>query len=298
MKYCLVLLCLLPVAGSPAGRASAPPELPPAVRAVEGSLRQNRYGDAIVSLNAAIQNDPHADPLVWLLLARCYEKTNQPDSALRALRAGLAAHPASAEIKRNLGEILFRLQPNGQEAGALLAEASAALPHDAEVRHFYASWAYLNDKEDECVANERTALALPGLNSPALLQIYTLLALCEDKLNHAAAAEQAFQKALQINRSLPAFDAAAAMQYARALNIAGKGEQAARLVEEIAFRVPSFGPAHLEIAKRFQDSGQCAKAADEAQLALAGQGNDNLTRRAARSVLAKCLYALGRKEEA
>jgi Flp pilus assembly protein TadD len=55
---------------------------------------------------------------------------------------------------------------------------------------------------------------------------------------------------------------------------------------------------HLEIAKQFEKSGQFAQAADEARKALAGDGNDNQTIRSARTVLAKCLFATGRKKEA
>ena len=172
------------------------------------------------------------------------------------------------------------------------------MPRDAEARHYYAQWAYLNDKENECAANERTALALPGLDDQALLQMYTLLGLCEDKLDHSENAESAFQKALNVNRRSKSFDPGSAIQFARFLSISGKQEQARQLVQEVLAHAPSFGPVHLELAKQFDKAGHFAQAVDEARLALAGEGNDSLTIRSARSVLAKGLFALGQKKEA
>jgi tetratricopeptide (TPR) repeat protein len=208
------------------------------------------------------------------------------------------ANPDSQRLPLNLGEVLFQLKADSLEAGALLAHAVEAMPRDAEARHYYAQWAYLNDKEDVCAANERAALELPGLNDQALLQMYTLLGLCEDKLDDPASAESAFQKALSVNRRSKPFDPGSAIQFARFLNISGKQDQARQLVQEILAHAPSFGPVHLELAKQFDKAGHFAQAVDEARLALAGEGNDSLTIRSARSVLAKGLFALGQKKEA
>jgi len=235
---------------------------------------------------------------VWVLLARCYESVGKPEEALRTLRAGVRANPDSQRLPLNLGEVLFQLKADSLEAGALLAHAVETMPRDAEARHYYAQWAYLNDKENECAANERAALALPGLNDQALLQMYTLLGLCEDKLDHPENAESAFQKALNVNRRSKPFDPGSAIQFARFLSISGKQEQARQLVQEILVNAPSFGPVHLGLARQFDKAGHFAQAVDEARLALAGEGNDSLTIRSARSVLAKGLFALGQKKEA
>jgi tetratricopeptide (TPR) repeat protein len=287
----MAILPLLLALGQPPADAST-------VRAAEQLLRQNRYADAIAGLNAAIQKAPESGEAVWVLLARCYENVGKPEEALQTLQAGLRAHPDSPRLKLNLGEVVFGLKADSPAAGKLLLEASGALPHDAEARHYYAQWAFLNDKEDECAANERAALTLPGLNDLALLQMYTLLGLCEDKLDRPAQAESAFEKALAVNRRSSPFDPGSAIQFARFLSVSGKDDEARKLVQEIVSHAPGFGPAHLEIAKHLEKSGQFAKAADEARKALAGEGNDSLTTRSARSVLAKCLFATGQKKEA
>ena len=275
-----------------------PPTESSTLGAAEQLLRQNRYEDAIRELRSALEREPQSGEAVWVLLARCYESVGKPEDALRTLRAGVRAKPDSQRLPLNLGEVLFQLKADSLEAGALLAHAVEAMPRDAEARHYYAQWAYLNDKENECAANERAALALPGLNDQALLQMYTLLGLCEDKLDHPENAESAFQKALNVNRRSKSFDPGSAIQFARFLSISGKQEQARQLVQEILVNAPSFGPVHLELARQFDKAGHFAQAVDEARLALAGEGNDSLTIRSARSVLAKGLFALGQKKEA
>jgi tetratricopeptide (TPR) repeat protein len=275
-----------------------PPAKPSALGTAEQLLRENRYEDAIRELRATLEREPQSGEAVWVLLARCYESVGKPEDALRTLRAGVRANPDSQRLPLNLGEVLFQLKADSLEAGALLAHAVEAMPRDAEARHYYAQWAYLNDTEDVCAANERAALELPGLNDQALLQMYTLLGLCEDKLDDPASAESAFQKALSVNRRSKPFDPGSAIQFARFLNISGKQDQARQLVQEILAHAPSFGPVHLELAKQFDKAGHFAQAVDEARLALAGEGNDSLTIRSARSVLAKGLFALGQKKEA
>jgi tetratricopeptide (TPR) repeat protein len=275
-----------------------PPAESSTLGAVEQLLRQNRYEDAIKELNATLEREPQSGEAVWVLLARCYESVGKPEEALRTLRAGVRANPDSQRLPLNLGEVLFQLRADSVEAGALLAHAVEAMPRDAEARHYYAQWASLNGKENECAANERAALALPGLNEQALLQMYTLLGLCEDKLDHPENAESAFQKALNVNRRSKSFDPGSAIQFARFLSISGKQEQARQLVQEVLAHAPSFGPVHLELARQFDKAGHFAQAVDEARLALAGEGNDSLTIRSARSVLAKGLFALGQKKEA
>jgi tetratricopeptide (TPR) repeat protein len=269
-----------------------------ALRAADQLLRQNRYDEAITKLDATLQKDPQAGEALWILLARCYESVGKPEDALRTLQAALRANPDSPRLLLNLGEVVFRFKADSQEAGMMLRQASEAMPQDAEARHYYAQWAFLNDKENECAANEKAGLALPGLNDQALLQMYTLLGMCQDKLDQPDKAESAFEKALVINRRSKLYDPASAIQFARFLNVSGKEDQARRLVQEIASHAPGFGPVHLEIAKQFEKSGQFAQAADEARKALAGDGNDNQTIRSARTVLAKCLFATGRKKEA
>jgi Flp pilus assembly protein TadD len=269
-----------------------------ALRDAENLLRQHRYEEAITKLGASRQQNPPSAEVAWLLLAHCYEDEGKPGESLRTLRAGSKDNPASQRLLLSLGELLFRLQQDNPEAGAVLARAAGAMPRDAEARHYYAQWAFLNDKEGECAVHERAALALPGLNDLALLQMNTLLGLCEDKLGHADRAEAAFRQALRVNHRLKSFDPSSAVQFARFLHVAGREDEALQLVNAIIAESPNFGAGHLELAKHFADSGKYAEAVEESQRALSGEGNDDLTIRSARIILVKCYSALGKTKEA
>lgn len=269
-----------------------------ALREAEELLRQHRYQEAITELEASLKQHAQSTETAWILLARCYEDMGKPDDALRTLRAGSKNNPSSQRLLLSLGELLFRLKPDSPEAGAVLAHAVEAMPRDPEARHYFAQWASLNDKESECAIHERAALALPGLNDLTLLQMYTLLGLCEDKLDHADRAEAAFRQALSVNHRLKSFDPSSAVQFARFLHVAAREDEALQLVNEIIVRSPNFGPGHLELAKHFEQSGKYAKAVEEAQRALSGDGNDELTTRSAQITLVKCYSALGMKKEA
>ena len=98
------------------------------------------------------------------------------------MRAGLRAYPAAPILERALGQLLFRARYDSSEAGALLAHAAKMLPRDPEAKHYYAQWAYLNGRDRICVEQEREALALPGLNDLAALQMHTLLGMCYSRL--------------------------------------------------------------------------------------------------------------------
>lgn len=274
-----------------------PPASDSALREAEDLLLQHRYQEAIAKLGVPIQQQQQSEEVAWLLVARGYENLGKSGEALRTLRTGSKENPNSQRLMLSLGEFLFRLKTDSQEAGAVLAQAAGAMPLDPEARHYYAQWAFLNDKEGECATQERAALALPGLNDLAFLQMYTLLGLCEDKLDHADRAETAFRQALNVNHRLKAFDPSSAVQFARFLRVAGRENEALQLVNEIIARSPGFGPGHLELAKHFEGGGKYNNAVEEAQRALSGEGNDDLTTRSARMILVKCYFVLGRKAE-
>ncbi|MDQ2777502.1 MAG: hypothetical protein M3Y57_21690 [Acidobacteriota bacterium] len=174
----------------------------------------------------------------YRLLSDCYSKTNQPGKALATLREGLKSSPGSLILQRTLGELLFHGNSDNPEAGALLQKSAEALPHDPESHHFYAQWAYLNNRESICVDQERQALAVAGSNEHALLQMHTLKALCEDKLDQAEAAGGDFRESNSINLKLPPFDPATALQYVDFLNRRGKDSEAQKIVDELLARAP------------------------------------------------------------
>ncbi|MCX6627299.1 MAG: tetratricopeptide repeat protein [Candidatus Solibacter sp.] len=273
---------------------AAPPELAEAAAQMErGNLA--RAAGILESLTAA---NPASPADAYGMLAQSWAQFGQPQRAMDAAERGLKAHPQSALLRKTLGLMLFRTAPQGTRAGELLGAASRALPSDPEVHHFYAQWAFLNHREEVCVAESRKVAALSQHNDLALLQSYTLAALAEQKLDHPAQAEAAFRKALEVNRRMPGFDPAAAFQFIDFLGKAGRPEDARKIVDEVLRLQPGYGPAHLEKAK-FLDVEQLYQGAvDEAEAALKLQGCDPAQIRAAHVLLARTYFLLGNSEAA
>lgn len=260
--------------------------------------KAGRYADAVDVLTKALRSNPKAGETSYLLLSNCYLQLEQPGKAVDTLRAALRIYPAAPPLERMLGEILFRQKYDSTEAGTLLAHAAKLMTHDPEAKHYYAQWAYLNARDRICAQQEREALALPGLNDLALLQMYTLEGLCESRLEEADSARAAFQHANEINERQESFDPVAAFQYVQFLTRYNDEQRAQQIIDEVLGRIPGFGPAHLEKAKYFDRAKQPERAIAEAHAALASRGNDLNNERAAHALLAKCNSLLGRTDEA
>lgn len=154
---------------------------PPLAIALD-QAQAGQYQEAIATLDVAIRTNPKGGETLYLLLADCHTQLAAPAKAEATLRAGLKAFPAAPTLERALGQLLFRARSDSSEAGALLARAAKLLPRDPQAKHYYAQWAYLNARERICVDQERAALALPGLNDLAELQMNTLLGMCYSRL--------------------------------------------------------------------------------------------------------------------
>ena len=218
--------------------------------------------------------------------------------AIRSARTALAEDPGSPPLQLALGKLLLRQKPEDPEAAALLARAAGAMPDNPEARHYYAQWAYLNDRDRVCMQEETAALRLPGLNDVALLQMNTLLGMCASRAEAIPEARAAFERALVVNEHLAVFDAVSAYFYLQLLNRIGEEDAARRVTTQILSRAPAFAPALLEQAKQYDRGGQPEKAIEAAQAVLRGADNDINTQRAAHMILAKSYTILGNVAEA
>jgi tetratricopeptide (TPR) repeat protein len=261
-----------------------------------------QFREAVATLDAAIRANPKGGENLYLLLADCYTQLAEPAQAEAALRSGLKAYPAAPTIGRALGQLLFRVKFDSAEAGTLLANAAKMLPRDPQARHYYAQWSYLNGRERICAAQEREALALPGLNDLAALQMNTLLGMCLGQLlqeeESAQGARAAFQRANEINVRQKSYDPVAAFQYVQFLARYGDDAASQVIVDEILKRAPTFGPARLEKAKHLDRNGECARAIGEARLVLTSDAIDINNERAVHILMARCYSTLGNAEEA
>lgn len=265
-------------------------------------FQAGRYQEAVTTLDAAIRTNPKGGENLYLLLADCHTQRSDLAKAEAALRAGLRVYPAAPTLERALGQLLFRSKFDSAEAGTLLASAAKLLPKDPQARHYYAQWAYLNARERICITQEREALALPGLNELAVLQMNTLLGMCYSHLlqeeEAAQGARQAFQRANEINLRQQAYDPIAAYQYVQFLMRYGDDVGAQKIVDEVLQKIPNFAPARLEKAKFYDRGGDCARAIAEARLALSSGGNDINSERAAHTLMARCYSMLGNADDA
>jgi Tfp pilus assembly protein PilF len=156
----------------------------------------------------------------------------------------------------------------------------------------------MNLRERICVAQEKAALVLPGLDDDELLQMNTLLGICSGRVEDAAEARAAFRRANAVNLRQKTYAPDAAWQYVQFLVRFGKDAEVQSIVGEILDRVPGFGPARLERAKYFDREGQPDKAAEEARLVLQSARTDLNDERAAHGILARSYTALGDTDNA
>lgn len=255
--------------------------------------KQGNCAAAIQTLASALATAPAPTAAPYLLLSDCDAQMNRPADAEQALRKGLSAHPASPDLELALGELLMDIQPYSLEAGQLLEHSVRTAPRDPDARHSYARWAHVNLRERICVAQEKVALLLPGLDDDELLQMNTLLGICSGRIEDAAEARAAFRRANAVNLRQKTYAPEAAWQYVQFLERFGEDAEVQSIVGEILDRVPGFGPARLERAKYFDREGQPDKAVEAARLVLQSAGNDLNDERAAHEILARSFTALG-----
>jgi predicted Zn-dependent protease len=254
---------------------------------------QGNCAAAVQTLTAALATAAAPTAAPYLVLSDCDAQMNRPADAEQTLRKGLSAHPANPALESALGELLMDVQPYSLEAGQLLEHSVRTAPRDADARHSYARWAHMNLRERICVAQEKAALLLPGLDDDELLQMNTLLGICSGRVEDAAEARAAFRRANAVNLRQKTYAPEAAWQYVQFLVRFGKDAEVQSIVGEILDRVPGFGPARLERAKYFDREGQPDKAAEEARLVLQSARTDLNDERAAHGILARSYTALG-----
>jgi tetratricopeptide (TPR) repeat protein len=286
-EHAILLIALPAIAADPATLAKW-----------AADAQAGRCREVAPAMESALTTSPKSGPEAWGLLGQCYQQLKQPEAAVDALKRGSAQYPANATLLKVLGETQFSLNRQSADAGKSLAEAVRLAPRDPEAHHYYAQWAFINFRERVCVTEERAALRLPGLPDLALLQMNTLLGLCQDKIEEPEAARAAFQAANRINARLPQYDPVAAYQYLQFLVRFGDDAEAQKLIDEILAKIPNFGPAYLERAKYLDRKQQPEKAIQEAEQALRSQGNDLNAERAAHQILARNHFLLGHTTEA
>jgi tetratricopeptide (TPR) repeat protein len=324
----LLWLCLAAIASPSALIANQKPDM----AAIEREVGAEHFAEAETALAGFLQNDPHAGPEVYRLLAFAQYKLQKVDQALAACEQGLALYPASrplAELyvsvlrqnlppedqqvqlaqlskqipgspilQRALGEQMMQRDPESTQALGLLSSAAKALPQDAEAHFFYGEAACFNKQDAVCVRELTRAHALAPQNEYADMQLYTMIAVAEDRLKEPMRAALAFERAMKANERLKPPNAYAALKYVNFLTAQGKDKEATQVIDEILTWDNSYGPAHFERAKILAQQGAPESAAKEAELALEDARGTAVDLRTYHAFLAKTYFALGRESDA
>lgn len=302
------------------------------VNQAKRDLGSRDYGKVEQELEALLLVEPNSPPDAYVMLAVARASLHENEKALESCEMGLQRYPqssqlggayitlltqslpgtlarsrvqtqvtlnpASAVLQKVLGELLLADDAKNPEAEELLRQSAASLPQDAEAHFFFGKAECFNNHFEACISQLKKALTLDAKNLKACVQIYTMIALAEDKLDHPVQAKVAYRKAMAINGKLPVPDNLAAFEYVTYMSRVGNRSEVWRVTGEILARDPAHGPAHFERAKYLAYDKKFTAAIDEANLALQDSRCSLEELRRFHAFLAKTYFALGRSSEA
>ena len=303
-----------------------------AIAIAKRELDAQHFAEAASALSRMLQADSHSGAEVYRLLAFAQFKQNDSDGALTTCESGLVIYPdsnsladlyvsilrrtLSADDQRSHLEIAIRWAPdspallkalgeqllvsNSQDPRAfqLLARAAKFAPNDAEAHFFYGESACFNQSDNLCIQELRRSHELAPSNQQANMQLFTMIAVSEDKQNQTRQAAADFALAMKANRTLTQPSPYAAMKYATFLSSQNKRAEAMDIVGEILRWDPTYGPAHFERAKYLSDQGKREEAITEAERALQYPKSSEEQLRSYHYFLARTYFALGRPKDA
>lgn len=329
---CRLIVRVLLAAGLVIAGAAPAMSAAQTLAAAEQSVRSEHFAEAVTALEGMLQKDPHAGAEAYRLLAFAEYKLQQNAAAITASEQGLTLYPASqplAELYVSLlrqglppeeqqahldamakrapqlpvllkarGEALLAQDPASQPALQLLASAMKRAPQDPEAHFFYGEAACFNKQDALCVRELTQAHALAPKNQYANMQLYTMIAVAEDRQRKPASAALAFARSFEANQQLKNPSPYAALKYVDFLLAQGKPKEAEPIIAKILEWDEACGPAHFERAKILAQQGVPEAAVGEAEQALKDARVSPAELRSYHAFLAKTYFALGRQSDA
>ena len=216
---------------------------------------------------------------------------------LRAARWA-SARPASPRYLRCVAELLLMNNPLADETERVIRRIATEHPQEAYSHYLLGKWARARSRYAEARDEALQACAPAAADERMQVQCRTLEGLAQEELTDFGAAEAAFQKAWEINRRLDPPSAGEAMWYVSFLQGQGRNDEAAKRAREVLGWDPQHGPAHLVLARAFDNAGRRAEAVREAETALRCPSDDNQHLRSVHALLAKLYHLQGREKEA
>jgi tetratricopeptide (TPR) repeat protein len=259
--------------------------------------KQQNQDEALKTCEQGLALYPDSAPLAQVYVSILHEAVS-PEGRLTRLQGLLQQAPKSPALQKAVGEELLAKGGDSPEAFKLLASAAKMLPQDAEAHFFYGEAACFDKQDDVCVRELTRAHQLAPQNQYANMQIYTMVAVADDRLKQPAKAGVAFEQAMKANQHLSTPSPYAALKYVNFLTTQGKSKEAMMVADEILKWDAAYGPAHFERAKWLAQLGQAEEAAKEGELALQDARGTEADLRAYHAFLAKTYFALGRESDA
>jgi tetratricopeptide (TPR) repeat protein len=297
----------------------------------EALLKTGRAQGASALLVERLQRNPVPAVELYVLAARAYLALEEPEKAAAVCEKGLVMYPTSEALEaayfslapdllaRRLAQWLDRVQREASPrhlvalgrvlsdgdpgrktralsiARGLLERAVAMAPRDPLVHYVYGR-AFREDAPDLALKSWEKALEL-GPGPELCVEIYTQKAALHAARSEFAAAEQAFQAALEQNRALRMVQPQAALEYARFLYQHHKFPEAEAVVEGVLRWRPLYPPARLERARLFERQKRWAEAIREAEFVLSHSEDNPPLARQAHLVLARAYRFAGDLEK-
>lgn len=240
---------------------------------------------------------PDSNPLAEVYITIVRSALSAEDRRVR-LEESVKKAPDSPVLVKALGEELLALNPNDARALQLLSSAAKLSPRDAEAHFFYGESACFNQEDALCIKELQRAHELAPKNEQANMQLYTMIAVAEDKRGLIRQAAEDFNRAMRANRTLAHPSSYAAMKYVTYLSEQNRRDRANAIIDEILRWDSSYGPAHFQRATFLSEQGKKEDAIAEAELALQDARGTEAELRGYHAFLARTYFALARQKEA
>jgi tetratricopeptide (TPR) repeat protein len=308
------------------------PNAASSIFAAQSLMAKRDFQKASNCLLQVVKTEARPAPEVFMLLASCYQNLQQTSQALEACQQGMrlyprheiledfyvtllqnyvpvqqmadqleAAHkkyPGSFILLRALIMALLDIDFRNPLIDPLIQQLLELRPDDPQSHYLRGMWTFRNHRDSVAISEWEKALSLSKAGDRMQMDVYTLIANAESRLNRLEKARTAYEKAWQANQRLKEHNPHAAFFYVQFLSQNAQFELGQKITDQILTWAPHFGPAHLEKALYFHRQQKPEEAIVEANQALIGTDNMPDQVRAIHVLLAKIYFALKRLDDA
>jgi tetratricopeptide (TPR) repeat protein len=233
------------------------------LKAIEGDIASNRFGETVPRLNDYVKRHPNS----WRAhydLGYVLFRTHEIGPSVKELSKSLQLNLNYAQAHKILGldcSIIGRYDLAEIE----LAQAAQLEPKSAEIHYFLARTHYTTGVYPLAKKEFETAIRL----DPSYMKAYTNLGLTMEALGNTDAALKNYNIATQLNEQQGLHSEWPYVYLSAFCNRQRRPAEALNYAEKAIAVNPRSGAAYLEMAKAYRSQGEWQKTADAAQHAIA-----------------------------